>query len=131
MSDDCGCIYLDVDSDAVEVVTMRMARKAHRCLECRRDIQPGQRYEVRAQFAEGSASTFKTCSVCAEIRNAFFCSGWYYGDVWQQVRESMFEDRGLTSACLEKLATVEAKQFLQQRWWTWVESRTNADGAVK
>lgn len=121
---ECGCIYMGVDLDGPEVVTIRTARKEHRCCECRMVIAAGQRYEIRAHFKDGSASSYKTCLCCKEIRDAFFCEGWFYGSVWDDIESSMFDRGPLNSACLDKLSTVDAKQFLQRRWMDWVDRRT-------
>ena len=125
---ECGCIYTGVDSYAPETATIRMARKVHRCCECRQPIEPGQRYEVRAHFEDGSVSTYKTCLSCAEIRNTFFCEGWYYGSVWSDIESAMFDAGRLNSACLDRLSTVEAKQMLQRKWMDWVNRRTALSG---
>ncbi len=124
---ECGCIYTGVDEDAVEVRTVRVARKEHHCGECRQVIAVGQRYETRAHFYDGSARTYKTCLCCAEIRDAFFCEGWYYGCVWSDVEDQMFDRGPLNSACLDKLSTVDAKQFLQRKWMDWVDKRTHKE----
>lgn len=121
---ECGCIYMGIDDAGPEVVTTRTARKEHKCCECRMVIAVGQRYEVRAQFNDGRAFQNKTCLPCAEIRNAFFCEGWYYGSVWSDIESALFDRGPLNSACLDKLSTVDAKQFLQRRWMDWVDRRT-------
>ena len=123
---ECGCIYVGVDDYGPEAVTIRTARKEHRCGECRMPIVPRQRYEIRVQFSQGSARTYKACLCCAEIRNAFFCEGWFYGTVWSDIEDSLFDRGPLNSACLDKLSTVDAKQFLQRRWMDWVDRRTKA-----
>ena len=122
----CGCIYTGVDETSPESFTIRKARKERRCGECRRVIEKGESYERRVQFA-GGVSVFITCVCCAEIRNAFFCEGWYYGSVWEDIESSMFDHGPLNSACLDKLSTVDAKQFLQRRWMDWVDRRTASD----
>lgn len=124
MMSECGCIYMDIDDGGPETVTIRTARKEHRCHECRMTITRGQRYELRVQFYGGSVSVYKTCLPCAEIRSTFFCTGWFYGSVWADIESTLFGRGPLNSACLDKLSTVDAKQFLQRRWMDWVDRRT-------
>ena len=50
--------------------------------------------------------------------------GFTFGQLWEDIEEQMFVERGLDSACLDKLTTVEAKQFLQRKWWAWVEEQS-------
>lgn len=45
------------------------ARKRHRCCECRGWIEAGERYEYSWGIWEGSASSYKTCLGCAELRD--------------------------------------------------------------
>jgi hypothetical protein len=67
----CHC---DFDYDCVAVIhkeIIRTARKPHKCIECREQIQPGEKYHDFNQLAEGSWHNFKVCTPCERIRNNF------------------------------------------------------------
>jgi predicted metal-dependent phosphoesterase TrpH len=44
------------------------ARGTHSCCECGSEISPGEEYQRCKGLWDGEWSTFKTCSVCEEIR---------------------------------------------------------------
>ena len=62
------------------------ARKAYKCGECQEEIKQGEEYEVSGQLYDGEWTTFKTCSLCVEIRDKVFCS-WVYGCMWESLAE--------------------------------------------
>jgi hypothetical protein len=119
MSDCNACIYTSFDGDLPEFHSERIlkARKPHRCIECGETIAPGERYQRDILKHDGAISSFKTCLACTEIREAFCCEGWIYGQLWQDARDSLFE--GLTTGCLEKLTTAAAKEKLVAEWNDW------------
>lgn len=122
---DCVCLYNSGDGDLPEFSSEAVvkAKKPYRCCECFGVIAIGQRYERVTGKWDWTVSTYRTCLLCDEIRRAFCCEdGWTYTLLWSDIEDQMFRERGLDSACLEKLSTVDAKQFLQRRWWAWVES---------
>lgn len=49
----------------------RIARKAHRCCECKRTIAKGEPYEYASGIWEDGALSFKTCAQCAAMRKDF------------------------------------------------------------
>lgn len=103
---DCGCIYVGLDCGGPEVSRSSMikARKEHICTECRRKIQPGETYENVWGVWRGDQETFKTCSDCLSVRRGFFCEGWSYGQVWEDVSNHIQELKGnIASDCLKKL----------------------------
>ena len=61
----CYCDYESLEFSTKET---RKARKQHRCVECRREIQPGEIYEHVYGKWEGEVCVFKTCSHCLELR---------------------------------------------------------------
>lgn len=117
------CVCLDTDCDPCEVArsVIRTARREHHCHECREQIRPGQRYEYTSGIFEGEPFSQKVCLFCVEIGNALYCDGRAFGMLWEDIEDQIFAERQMNSACLEKLHTVEAKQFLQRRWWQWIE----------
>lgn len=58
-----------------------------------------------------------------EIANALYCGGRVFGLLWEDIEDQIFREGEMNSACLDKLSTPEAKQFLQRRWWAWVEKQ--------
>lgn len=42
----------------------RVAKKAHRCNECRREIAPGMRYLRGVSVTDGRAETYRLCLPC-------------------------------------------------------------------
>lgn len=48
---------------------IRTARKEHRCCECHRTINIGDRYQMVKGIWDGKAGRFKTCHPCADLRD--------------------------------------------------------------
>lgn len=114
---DCGVCLTGYTGDAEEsdfcdprIVT---ARKSHECGECGRPIHKGEKYERTAGANAGRFWHFKSCLVCAEIANAFFCDGRWYGILWDEMHEVILN---LNTSCFDKLQTAAAKAELQRRW---------------
>jgi hypothetical protein len=86
---ECSCFDANVD-DYVTVIEdiIRTDVKVHKCYECGRDIVPGERYKYEKIVNEGHHDDYKTCIDCASVREHLVCS-FYYGDVWELVRESI------------------------------------------
>jgi hypothetical protein len=88
----CACIYVG-DFDPAEFYNARIviAKKKHKCGECGKEILPSSKYEYVAGSWEGIFSTNKTCFICLEIRNVFFCDGWFFGQIhehlWEHIQE--------------------------------------------
>ena len=83
----CDC---SIDCDEVSELDhaeMRKARKWHTCGECRRDIEPGEKYEVYTIYREREFSSHKTCLGCKRIREHLCKYGWIFGGVAEQVVE--------------------------------------------
>lgn len=125
IANDCACIYDSADGDRPEFFTRkwRNARKPHTCYECRRTIQRGELYEhYTGKWYEG-IDTYRTCAACQDIRESLCCDGWTFGQLWESVEEQIFNETGLTIACVDKCATIEGKKMLQERWMAYVEER--------
>lgn len=60
-----------------------VARKAHKCKECGREIAPGERYHVDRFIWEGELNTHKVCAHCMVAREWLSdeCGGWLFGVV--------------------------------------------------
>lgn len=116
---ECGvCIYSDCDEPCEFAdVSMRKARKPHKCSECGRRINPGEKYEHYWGKFDGEVSAIDTCAVCAEIADAFYCDGRLYGGgLWESMEQVM---GSLTTTCFDKLTSPEAKVYLRERWMQW------------
>ncbi len=59
----CHCVQPSVFTE-----TWPVARKKHFCIECRREIRPGTRYQYIKGIWDGSPRTYKTCGECNERR---------------------------------------------------------------
>jgi hypothetical protein len=120
------CLFEHYDGDngpdfhATKTVT---AKNTHQCVECRELIVPGQRYERTSGKWDGYMSTMRVCLVCAEIRDAFTCGSWIYGELWESVREEMFPVWRRNGAwdCLAKLTTPEAVAKCNAEYAAWAE----------
>lgn len=72
------------------------ARKPHRCGECHRVIEPGERYLRTTGVFDGFA-TYKTCLQCVAVREwlSQVCSGWIYTQVGEDLAEHFYEGYGM------------------------------------
>jgi hypothetical protein len=70
------------------------ARKAHRCNECRRTIEPGETYQTEAFMFEGEFNRHKTCAHCWVVRDWLTaeCGGMVYGQVEEDAREHVVDN---------------------------------------
>ena len=102
----CGCIYVG-DFDEAQFCNQKnqTARKSHKCGECARVIQAGEIYEYSTQLFEGDFSVYKTCADCLGLRNAFFCEGWWWGELWRLVEQHLNEGVELEVCCLDQLTS--------------------------
>ncbi len=92
-------------------LTMRKARKVHKCYECRSEIKPNELYEDVRGCWEDRPLTIKTCSDCIEIREALEempCFCWMHGSLLNAVETQLTEadfTPGLRYAYLRLLAS--------------------------
>jgi len=103
----CSCVAGTdcYGSDGFRCDITRTARKSHKCHECHGLIAERQQYEVSTGLFDGDILRFKTCSVCVEIRNAFFCEGFLYGEIRHDLREHIRAMDGVISeACTANLS---------------------------
>lgn len=118
---DCGvCISgYDGDGDCIGYRCVIVhARKEWACSECGAVIPRKSLYEYASWFYEGGGhGNAKTCVVCAEIADAFMCSGRYHGSVLWELMDDAYPS--LTTACFERLNTPQAKAELKRRWQEW------------
>lgn len=123
---ECGiCISSDINGEYNEFYSseIRKARKWHRCCECHQRIEAGSRYERASGKFDGEMFAYKTCMLCAEIRDRFACTGDYcHGDLWEAMR---YEWPNFTTGCLEPRneeqspLSAAAKAEMLRRWRIW------------
>lgn len=85
---------------------MRRARKEHRCGECRRTINPGERYEHVSGLYDGRWDTERTCEQCRTAARwlEVVCCGFLYGAIKEDLGEHVVGDESyLRSAPLTRL----------------------------
>lgn len=121
MSVTCCPLSSDYDSYAkCSSTRVRTARATHKCCECREPIAAGARYEYCSGIWDGSPNAYKTCLSCVEIRNHFACSGWLFGQVWEDIEQNFFPDMKAGGPCMEGLSPA-AKSRLFERRLKWQE----------
>jgi hypothetical protein len=113
--------YFDEDCTALQVKTV-IARKSHRCGECRKEIVKGEKYETQTLLYDGDISRHKTCLDCVSIRDAFYPHGGYmFENVMDSVGEQVvFQLHGeVDSKCILPL-TDKAKDvvfaMIEEAW---------------
>lgn len=124
-ADVCLDHYYDSDENEFYSEVTPKARKEHQCCECAGVIQVGQQYQRVKGKADGAIWTAVTCLVCRDIRNAFVCGSWVFGQLWESIEEGMFpvwETSGPID-CLAKLDTLEARNECRERYRDWKEQR--------
>lgn len=124
MSDCNACLvgwepdgYCEVFSRSV----VKKSRKVFRCCECRRAIPIGSPYERTFTVFEGDAETYRTCMICVEIRDTYYCKpegNPTLAMLWDDIDSEDFFIN-FTTGCLAKLKTPEAKAYMLERWQKW------------
>lgn len=91
---DCYCEYERPTFYDRRVVT---ARKRHRCEECSRVIEPGQRYEYASGLWEDCFGVFKTCIACVNgrdfLQTSLPCFCWAHGNLREDIRLALEDAR--------------------------------------
>lgn len=84
----------------------RKARKAHKCNECRRAIDVGERYHYETFTGDNGFTQHKTCAHCMVARDWLQkeCSGWIYGGVEEDLREHVTDNGGYYGMPLARLS---------------------------
>ncbi len=120
------CIYVDDWEGETLFFGWRTARIEHECEECRRVIDPGERYLLQNTAYEGRVDQYKMCIHCRGVITLYGrltgCpENWYWGSVL-----SMYEDEGavIGDGLLHDLpaggrvALLRAKVASQRKWRT-------------
>lgn len=120
---ECTCAIDSCDNymDGPEVYRAeeRTATKEHRCGECRRTIEKGERLTVETGLWDGAWYTHKTCVDCLSIRTTFFCT-WIYETLFDELRDYIQNVGGnVPNACMLKLTpAARSKVFdmIRKEW---------------
>lgn len=87
--------YCDDEPPSLYRRELRTARKEHRCHECHRKIQPGERYERVFGIWSGDTDVFNTCPHCLALRDHVDahipCFCWNHGNMLDEA-ESVIAD---------------------------------------
>ena len=91
----CACVYIENDGGPAFInETDPKARKEHRCSECHKTILPGDQYKREEGVWDGDFRTYKTCLSCLSLRDEFFCHGWTFTQLWNDMCEFISECGG-------------------------------------
>ena len=117
---DCPCLDIEPDygeQPSVHRVSTPKARKSHTCCECRGEIPAGTRYERVDGIWPDGAGVYKTCTACADIRQTIFCSGWTYGEMWDDLwsYEYLIANAAPASCILQEL-DAGAAELMKRKW---------------
>jgi hypothetical protein len=106
------------------------ARRPYVCVECDLPILVGQSHEHAKGVWDGVWDTFRTCLLCAEIRDHFACDGFVYQTLWSDLEENFFPQMTVGGPCMRGLSAA-ARSFLCERRMQWVlDSEHERDGAL-
>jgi len=98
----------------------RVAKKAHRCSECGKTIEPGSKYLCESMLHEGTFTRFKTCEDCRSLRASFFGAGWVFTQLWSDLDDHIHELGGDVSeihiACLTPAARERVCDMIEAEW---------------
>ena len=116
---ECACI----SSDAGEVVVrlsdkIVTARKTHTCLECGRDIVPGERYRTEKTLCEREFVNCRTCLDCSSARENLICA-FYYGGIWEMIEEAIGDSEDISWVKIGRLTPVARErvcEYIEKSW---------------
>ena len=96
------------------------ARTSHECCECRQPIPSGSRYRREVgKSDDGEMFSYKTCVICAEIRDVFTCgNAFYFTTLWDEMEQQAFPELTTASECFVDLSPA-AKAVVMDRWRAW------------
>lgn len=119
----CNCIY--IPSRLSNIISRETHEyKAHKnipCFECDRLIGKGEKHRIEIILQRYGRFEFRTCMVCASIRDAFFCDGWVYGNVLDYLEKHIAKVNGeISESCLANLKP-EAREIvceMIEKYWS-------------
>jgi len=119
---ECATVSTGYDDGAATTLSEKIvtARKQHKCHECQRKIQPGERYE---NYVGLYVNVFrhKTCLDCVSLRDVFFTYGYTYEAIWQDMWEHIYEcGDEISESALSRLtpaARARVCDMISEIWW--------------
>jgi len=122
---ECACVYVDDygdHADQTEKSTI-VARVPVQCTECRRMIEPNESYEYVWGIWEGGPDVMRTCNDCLSVRNSFFCDGWVYCGLWDDLAAHIDGVGGhVESACIIPLTPRARDRVFELIEWAWEQT---------
>lgn len=117
---ECAC-EIDGYGEACEFTTTTypIAKKEHKCDECKRTIKRKEKYQHIKGMFEGDFFTHKVCSDCQSVIKTFFC-GWSQGSVWDDLYTYFYDESDYINwKQLEKVTPVAKDKILDmiQKIW--------------
>lgn len=117
---DCSCVFIEEYTESeFSDSKITKARKTHKCVECGETIKKGDRYEYTSGLWDGDFSVYKTCMNCLSIRDSFFCKGWGYGAMLEDLYEHLLCETDVSNKCmagLTKPARDRVCDMIEQIW---------------
>jgi len=117
----CACVYVgNYDGPDFTFSRKRKAKKEHVCCECGEKILPGSTYEYTVGRWEAGFRVYKTCLDCISMIASFFCDGFGYTTIWEDLAEHIDAMGGeISSDCLIPLtpkARAKVCQMIEDYW---------------
>lgn len=77
------------------------AAAVYECGECGDRIALGERHELATGISplDGRRKYHRTCLSCVAVRDHFACSGWCFGQLWQDLEENLFPYMVIRRSC--------------------------------
>jgi len=88
------CCIASFDGDDAEpinpcTISTPTAHKEHVCQECFEPIKVGEKYERVEGKCDDRWFSHKTCVACLRVRKQYFCGGWTYGTIWEDLKYAL------------------------------------------
>lgn len=123
--------YCDYESPTVYRRSEHTAAKAHKCYECHRQINPGERYERVFAIWDGDANNVCTCRHCLALREWVVahvpCSCRAHGNMLDDLRNDVeaywHEAPGLLMGWLRRRAALKRAQGFQRSGHGYVRAK--------
>ena len=120
---ECACIDISVcDYEEVsQKITAGKSNSPFVCCECEETFPAGTERELtECTYEDREKEIYETCPDCLSVIKAFFCDGYYFNQVWEDVDYHIEEiDGQISSKCLLSLtprARDKMFKLIQDRW---------------
>lgn len=96
MADACVCIEPDYCFKSLIAIDAQTSTEPRQCIECDRVIPPGAPFRCEACYdphmRRPVVLVYRTCQLCASVRDDRFECGWFFGNVWEDLRDAVCSD---------------------------------------